>query len=59
LSPVLTHVPFQLDPSTSSSFLSLTSSDMFVSSLDVSDPAGWVPEDDSDRVGWAPSDSDF
>ena len=62
LSPVLTHVPFQFDPSTSSSFLSLTSSDMFVSSLDVSDTAGWFPEDyiqDDSDPGRAPCDSDF
>lgn len=63
LSPVLTNIPFPLDPSTSSSFLSLTSTDhTFVSEAglgDVSDPTGWVPEDDSDPAGWAPCDSDF
>ena len=63
LSPVLTNIPFPLDPSTSSSFLSLTSSDhTFVSEAgleDVSDPTGWVPGDISDPTGWAPSDSDY
>lgn len=52
LSPVLTNITFLLDPSTSSSFLSLTSSEhTFISGADL--------EDASDPIGWSPSDSDF
>ncbi len=52
LSPVLTNIPLPLDPSTSSSFLSLTSSDLtFFSEAGL--------EDASDPFGFAPSDSDF
>jgi hypothetical protein len=51
LSPVLTNIPFTLDPSTSSSFFSLTSEDLtFIS--------GEVGLEDTSDHGWAP-DSDF
>ena len=63
LSPVLTNIPCTLDPSTSSSFLSLTSSEHTFGSeagvSDVSDAIGWGPSLSDLKKDYDFSDSDF